>query len=201
MPPGFSEPADSRMCVEDPPPITELLHAWQMGDRKAGETLLRTVYDQLKTLARKQLRMHPASINPTELVHEWFLRSSASQQPRWENRAHFFGIASHLIRLVLVDHARRQGTRKRGSSALCVSLDQAADLPEPTTPDVLELHWALDSLAEQDQLAARLVELRYFGGLEISEAAQVLETSPSTLVRKWRAARAWLHRQLEHASG
>lgn len=136
------------------------------------------------------------TLQPTALVHEVYLRLVDQRRVDWQDRAHFFAVAAQLMRRVLVDHARRHTAAKRGDGVLCVSIDEAKDVAASEALPILALDHALGRLAEVDPDLARIVELRAFGGLTIEEAAEVLNTSPSTVKRDWRTAKAWLTREL-----
>ena len=184
--------------AESTPELTDLLRAWQDGDAEAGDRLVQKVYPQLRALAHKRLARGALTLQPTEVVHEVYLKMQRGSQPDWQDRAHFFAIAASLIRDVLVDYLRRKNSQKRGGDWQRLTLDNMVDLEgEAINPDLLDLHEALERLAALDGVAARLVELRFFGGLEIRDAVPVLGLSSATLVRKWRYARAWLRRELE----
>jgi RNA polymerase sigma factor (TIGR02999 family) len=177
--------------------ITALLQDWRRGDRAALDRLTPLVYEELRALARRHLRgeRHRLTLQPTALVHEAYLRLVGSGVP-WEDRAHFFGVASRLMRQVLVDHARARQAKKRGGEATRVELtgvDPSSSLP---AVDVLALHEALDRLAAIDATSERIVEMRYFGGLTVEETAEALSISPATVKRDWSAARAWLLREI-----
>jgi RNA polymerase sigma factor (TIGR02999 family) len=176
--------------------ITALLQEWRRGDRAALDRLTPLVYDELRALARRHLsrERHRLTLQPTALVHEAYLRLVGGGQVKWEDRAHFFGVASRLMRQVLVDHARARRAKKRGGGATLIDLTGADPSSGPHTVDVLALHEALDRLAALDAASERIVEMRYFGGLTVEETAEV--TSPATVKRDWSAARAWLLREL-----
>jgi RNA polymerase sigma factor (TIGR02999 family) len=178
--------------------ITALLQEWRRGDRAALDRLTPLVYDELRALARRHLsrERHRLTLQPTALVHEAYLRLVGGGQVKWEDRAHFFGVASRLMRQVLVDHARARRAKKRGGGATLIDLTGADPSSGPHTVDVLALHEALDRLAALDAASERIVEMRYFGGLTVEETAEVLSTSPATVKRDWSAARAWLLREL-----
>ena len=179
--------------------VTDLLQAWASGDEGALEELLPLVYDDLRRQAKRYMRAQPAghTLQTTALVHEAYLRLVGQSAVAWNGRAHFFGVAAKAMRSILVDHARARHAAKRGGSAHAITLDDAGGIagPEPSV-DVLALDEALGRLAEQDARKSRLVELRYFGGLGIEEAAAVLGVSPATAKRDWTTARAWLRREL-----
>lgn len=182
--------------------VTDLLQAWASGSQTALDELLPLVYDDLRRQARRHMRAQPAghTLQTTALVHEAYLRLVGQTSVEWKGRAHFFGVAAKAMRSILVDHARARGAAKRGGSASAITLDDAHGVAAPqASVDVLALHEALERLAEQDARKSRLVELRYFGGLGIDEAAAVLGVSPATVKREWVTARAWLKRELSVA--
>ena len=180
--------------------VTQLLLAWGAGDRSAGDMLLPAVYAELRRLATRAMRREATghTLEATALVHEAYLRLVDQRRVEWRNRAHFFGIAAQLMRRILVDHARARLAAKRGGSARLITLNEAdAAAPDAAGPiDVLALHDALDRLAALDPDQARLVELRYFAGLNIDETAEALGIAPATVKREWAIARAWLRREL-----
>jgi len=171
---------------------------WQDGDAAALDRLLPVVYDELRRLARHQLRSERSNhtLQSTALVHEAYLRLVKQGPLRVDNRAHFFGIAAGLMRQILVDHARRRGSVKRGADALTLQLDDAAMLPQKPPIDLIALDDALNTLALLDNRQSRIVELRFFGGLTIEDASDVLGLSPATVKREWATARLWLQREL-----
>ena len=188
--------------------VTRLLLAWSDGEEAAAEPLMEAVYDELRRLARAYLlrERRDHSLPATGLVHEAYLRLVDQKRARWQNRAHFFAVASKVMRRLLVDHARARSASKRGSG-LTVSLDDVnvnvdgdadADLGRvhANQPDVLALDCALEKLAGIDARQARLVELRFFGGLTFDEAAAVLDVAAITVKRDWALARTWLFREL-----
>jgi RNA polymerase sigma factor (TIGR02999 family) len=177
--------------------VTALLRAWGQGDREAGERLMPLIYQELRRQAARSLRRERRdhTLPPTAVVHETYLRLVGERAP-WVDRAHFFGVASRVMRQVLVDHARRRGAAKRGGSWTRVSLEgmgTAASTPAGEV-DVILLDQALAELAQLDAEKARVVELRFFGGLKLEETAETLGVSASTVTREWRMARAWLRR-------
>jgi len=185
--------------------VTALLLAWGQGDRAALDRLVPAVYGELRRQAARYLRreQHGHTLQPTAIVHEAYLRLVDQESVRWDSRAHFFGAAARLMRQILVDHARARQAAKRGGAARQLTLGDAAGVASSEGPsseaavDVLELHEALNRLAEFDAQMGAVVELRYFGGLTIEETAAVLGVSPATVKREWSAARAWLKRELE----
>jgi RNA polymerase sigma factor (TIGR02999 family) len=179
--------------------VTQLLVEWGGGDRAALDRLLPLVFDELRRLAASYLRRERAghTLQPTALVNEAYLRLVDQEGAQWQNRAHFFGIAANLMRQILVDHARQRSADKRGGSQLRrLSLTQAERLVKQEELDVLALNEALERLAEFDPQQARIVELKFFGGLTIEETAEVLGVSHATVEREWKLARAWLRREL-----
>jgi RNA polymerase sigma factor (TIGR02999 family) len=184
----------------DEPGITQLLDAWRTGDRTALDRLMPLVYDELKRLAGHHLRREQPghTLQSTALVNEAYLRLVRGPAVQWENRAHFYGIAARLIRQILVDHARRNGRAKRGGgTGLTLSLDEAISTPDGGRQvDLVRLEDALEALTRLDEQQSRIVELRFFTGLNIEETAEVLGISPRTVKRDWTVARAWLFREL-----
>jgi RNA polymerase sigma factor (TIGR02999 family) len=188
--------------VENPPnnpDITQLLIAWSDGQREALDNLIPIVYADLRRVAAGYMRREPPghALQPTALVHEAFVRLVDQKQVKWRNRAHFFGVAAGMMRRILVDNARRRRADKRGGGWERVTL--AGDEAAPDSHrevDVLSLHEALERLAEFDPQQERIVELRYFGGLTIEEAAEVIGISAATVVREWTIAKAWLRADL-----
>jgi RNA polymerase sigma-70 factor, ECF subfamily len=180
-------------------PVTELLRAWGDGSEEALNALLPLVEAELRRLARRYMarerRGH--TLQTTALVNEAFLRLTDARKVRWQDRAHFLGISARLMRRVLVDHARSRGYQKRGGGAHKVTLtDALAISPEPAL-DLIALDRALEGLAAVDARKARVVELRYFGGLSVEETAEVLHMSADTIKRDWRLAKLWLLHELE----
>ena len=187
------------MESEPPSEITQLLQDWRDGDGKALDALLPRVYNELRRLARYQLRNERPdhTLQSAALVHEAYLRLVGVSAPQqWESRTHFFAIAAQLMRQILVDYARRHGTVKRGGSICKLSLEDAMATPRRAPVDVVALDDALQALARIDERQSRVVELRFFAGLSLNEISKVLEIAPATVQRDWTAARAWLHREL-----
>jgi RNA polymerase sigma factor (TIGR02999 family) len=180
--------------------VTRILNAIDRGQPLAAEQLLPLVYDQLRHLAAQKLaHERPGhTLDPTALVHEAYLRLvDAAEQPRWENRRHFFAAAAEAMRRILIDNARRKRSGKHGGGLVRQDLDEATAAVEGPDDDVLALDEALRKLAAQDPVKAELVNLRYFGGLTSDEAARALGISSTTAERYWTYARAWLHRQIQ----
>ena len=183
-----------------PAAVTVLLARAQAGDRDVTNELFPLVYDELRSLADRFLSAEPRghTLQPTALVHEAYLRLVGPADCGWESRAHFFGAAAQAIRRILLDRARTRRSERRGGGRRNLPLEAAGEIavggPEL---DVLALDEALARLAQLDASFARVVELRFFGGLGVDETAEILGTSPSKVERLWRFARAWLHRELE----
>ena len=169
-----------------------------MRDKPALDELMPIVYDELRRLAQRYLsRERPGhTLQTTALVHEAYLRLVEQKSVDWQNRAQFFGIAAQMMRRILINHARERNAQKRQGYATKVSLDEAISVFENREVDLVALDEALDKLAALDPQQAQIVELRFFGGLTIEEAAEVIEISPATTKREWEAAKLWLRRQL-----
>ena len=182
--------------------ITRLLADWSNGDQRALEKLTPLVYEELRRLAKRYLRQERPghTLQSTALVHEAYLKLVGQHDVRWQNRAHFLGIAARLIRRILVDYARNRYAQKRGAEAPKLSLDEALAVSEGRDLDLVSLDEALQALAEFDERQSRIVELRFFAGLSIDEAAELLRVSPATIKREWTAARAWLFREMTRHS-
>lgn len=178
--------------------ITRQLTAARDGDTAALDQLFPLVYDELKRLARAELARERAghTLQPTALVHEAYLRLAAQHAADGLGRAYFFSLAASMMRRILVNHARDRAAQKRGGGVAALTLSQAEGVAEGDGVDVLGLHAALETLALLDARQARVVELKFFGGLEIEEIAQVLAMSPATVRRDWSLARLWLGREL-----
>ena len=187
------------MQMEGPGSISKLLAAWRSGEPAALEQLTPMVYGELHRLARAYLRRGQPnqSLQPTALINEAFLRLLGQPQAiEWENRAHFFGIAARLMRLILVDQARAHRAAKRGGAAVTITLDDNMALSPKGAPDVLEVDEALQRLAEVDERKARVIELRYFGGMDREEVAAAMGLTLATVKRDLRLGEAWLRRFL-----
>jgi RNA polymerase sigma factor (TIGR02999 family) len=179
--------------------ISQLLIAWGRGEPAALEQLTPQIYQQLHKVARAYLRGRPnQSLQPTALINEAYLRLLDQSQPvEFENRAHFFGIAARVMRLILVDHARAHYAAKRGGAALAVTLEDGLAVTPGRTPGVLEIHEALDRLAEVDERKAKVIEMRYFGGMDREEVAAALGLTLATVKRDLRLGEAWLRTFLD----
>jgi RNA polymerase sigma factor (TIGR02999 family) len=181
------------------PDITALLDDWARGDSHALDRLLPLVYAELRRIAARQLRRERTghTLQPTALVHEAYLKLVDQRRVGWLNRAHFYGVASQVMRRLLVDHARRHNADKRGHGVEWVSIDEALNVPAPDQIPVLLLDDVIGRLEKLDRRLAQLVEVRAFGGCTLEEAAEVLHVSKSTAKREWRTAKAWLMRELQ----
>jgi len=178
--------------------ITRLLNAWQDGDAAARDRLFVVVYDELRRRASAQLRRERQghTLRPTALVHEAYLRLMGQDRAKWQNRSQFFAIASEMMRRVLVDHAREHKADKRGGAAVRVALAEDVAATDAREVDLIALDSALDELAAMDPRQGRVVEMRFFGGLDTAQIADVLDVSRATVDRDWRFARTWLYRRL-----
>jgi len=179
------------------PDVTGLLVAWSQGDEGARTRLVEAVYAELRRLARGYLQRERAdhSLPPTALVHEVYLKLVDQRRVQWQNRTQFFAIAAHLMRRLLVDHARSHQAQKRGAGDRVPLEDRDAAF-DPFTVDVVALDVALQRLAATYPRQSQLVELRFFGGLTVEEIAAVLDVAPITVKRDWALAKAWLYREL-----
>jgi RNA polymerase sigma-70 factor, ECF subfamily len=185
--------------VKTPPcgEVSGLLRAWSDGDQRALERLTPIVYDELHRLARRYMKRERAghSLQTTALVNEAYMRLVDDRRMQWQNRAHFFAVAAQMMRRILVEHARRHNL-KRGGGVQHVSLEEAAVVGGDEDTDLMALDDAMNALARIDTRKVRVVETRFFGGLSIEETAEELKVSPITVKRDWRAAKAWLYREL-----
>lgn len=186
------------MTTVSPQEITRLLADWSKGDREALERLTPLVHAELRRIARRQMGRESAghTLQATALVNEAYLRLAGRDGFEWHDRLHFFAVCAQVMRHVLIDHARARARDKRGGGAARVSLDGAGLVAAGRTPDLLALDEALRDLEAVDGRKARIIELRYFAGLTIEEAAEVLKVAPVTVRRQERMARAWLRRAL-----
>ena len=182
--------------------VTELLAHWSQGDDAALAELTPLVYEELRRLAHHFMegQRPDHTLQTTALVNEAYLRLADQTNPSWQNRAHFFAVAARAMRQILVSHARGQRSEKRGAGARKVGLDEAAIVSPEESKEIVDLHEALERLATLDSRKAQVVELKYFGGLNYDEMAEVLKISPVTVRRDWEFARAWLHTELHNAS-
>jgi RNA polymerase sigma factor (TIGR02999 family) len=178
--------------------VTQLLLDWGKGDKSALDKLMPLVYGELRKLARRHLhKERPGqTLQTTDLIHETYLKLVDQRRVQWQNRAHFFGVSAQLMRRILVDRARRKKRIKRGGGADVITLDESVVADEKSPLDLVAFDEALTRLADIDQRKAHVVELRFFGGLSIDEAAEFLKISNITVIRESRMAKAWLHRAL-----
>src|SRR5438128_3531373 len=175
--------------------ISELLLKWSDGDNLARDQLMPLVYDELRRLAKRHLRREPPdiSLQPTVIVHEVYLRLIEQKGVNWQHRAQFFGLAAHLIRNILIDHARRRQAAKRGGGQCRLSLSDADRFDGQPEVELIALNDALEKLAALKPDHSRSIELRFFGGLTVEETAEVMGVSPVTVHRYWNFAKAWLY--------
>ena len=178
--------------------VTDLLRAWSQGDQQARDALFPLVYADLRRCAARCLRgeRRGHTLEPTALVHEAFLRLVDQSRVSWQGRAHFFGLAAQMMRRILVDHARRRQAARRGGTWCRVELDEGSASAGARDVDLVALDEALSELSRLDEQQARLVEVRFFGGLSIEDAAQAMALSVKTVKREWRLARAFLHSRI-----
>ncbi len=183
--------------------VTRILEAITAGDERAGDELFGLVYDELRAIAGKFMRGERSdhTLQPTALVHEAYLRLFGKEAPRWENRAHFFGTAAEAMRRILVDHARRKLSLKRGGDHERVEVAEIAEATRTELEEILTLDQALSRLEALDETMARVVKLRYFAGLSVRQTADAMDISPRSVNRSWTGARAWLRREIERREG
>jgi RNA polymerase sigma-70 factor, ECF subfamily len=181
--------------------VSQLLQRWSDGDSEALDQLMPLVYGELRRMARRYMHQQPAghTLQTTALIHEAYMRLAGQEEKHWENRAHFFGVAAQAMRHILVDYARARQTAKRGGEARAVSLEEAALVSEERAAELLALDDALAELAQLSPRQCQTVELRYFGGLSVTETAEVLKVSSDTVMRDWGQAKAWLYRALNRS--
>ncbi len=181
--------------------ITQLLVDWSKGDEFALEQLMPLVYEELRRMARRYMRRQPSghTFQTTELIHEAYLKLAKQEEPNWQNRAHFFGAAAQAMRHILVDYARSKNSKKRGGLAEKITLADNLVAAENRSEEIVALDDALKQLAVLDERKSRVVEMKFFGGLNIEEIAEVLKLSPETVKRDWKFARTWLLRELAGA--
>ena len=178
--------------------VTQLLIDWSNGDQSAFDKLMPLIDEELRRLAHHYMSRERAghTLQTTALVNEAFLKLVNRKNLQWQNRAHFFGLAAQVMRTILVDHARSHASAKRGGGARNLELDEAMLMSQQKASEVVALDEALNQLALIDSRQSRIVELRFFGGLTVEEAAEVLHVSSVTIKREWSTAKAWLHREL-----
>jgi len=187
------------MMTLSTPGLTELLSDWQQGDQSALNKLTPLVYDELRRIAHRyvQRERNGHTLDTTALVNEAYLRLAGQKKIDWQNRSHFFAFTAQVMRHILIDHARRRRYAKHGGDAAQASLAEAELMSQERASELVALDEALDQLAQLDLRKSRVVELRYFGGLDLAETAEVLEVSIMTVRRDWRAAKAWLYRRMK----
>jgi RNA polymerase sigma-70 factor (ECF subfamily) len=195
--PLMPDPQDGEAGRAAKDQVRELLRAWNDGDTSALERLTPIVYEELHRLARRYMRgERPGhSLQTTALVNEAYMRLVGYERMQWQNRAHFLAVAAQLMRRILVEHARRHNL-KRGGGVPHVSLEEAALVGGDRAADLVALDDAMNTLAQLDPRKAQVVEMRFFGGLNVDETADVLKVSPATVMRDWSTAKAWLYREL-----
>jgi RNA polymerase sigma factor (TIGR02999 family) len=196
---GYQEELMDEPSVS-PHRVTELLEQWSRGEDAALAELTPLVYEELRRLAHHFMEGQPPDhiLQTTMLVNEAYLRLADQTSPNWQNRAHFFAVAARAMRQILVNYAKSQRAQKRGGGAVKVELDQAALVSPEESKEIIDLHEALERLASLDSRKAEVVELKYFGGLNYDEMAEVLKISPVTVRRDWEFARAWLYTELQN---
>lgn len=179
--------------------VTEMLQEWSdSGDRESFDKLIPIVYEELRRQAARYLQRERQghTLQTTALVHEAYVRLIDQAGVRWQNRAHFFGIAAEMMRRILVDHARKRGAAKRGGDTVKITLNEGLNASRERNLDLITVDEALTKLAALDQQQARVIELRFFGGLNVRETAEVLGISERTVKRDWQVAKAWIRREL-----
>jgi|ERR1051325_2301595 RNA polymerase sigma factor (TIGR02999 family) len=178
--------------------VTQLLREWNAGRPEARDQLMRLVYDPLRDIAERHFyrEREGHTLQPTALVHELYVRLADQRRVDWQDRVHFFAVAAQVMRRILVDHARRKKSDKRGGDAISITIDTALEVCEERDFDLVALDLALERLGEIFPQQARIVELRFYGGLTIDETAEALGISAATISREWTMARAWLRRAM-----
>ncbi|MFK7844457.1 MAG: ECF-type sigma factor [Rhodothermales bacterium] len=178
--------------------VTQLLIKWRAGETDAFEALMPLVYEELRRLAHHYLKNERSdhTFHTTDLVHEAYLNLAGKDGAEWENRTHFFAVAAHAMRAILIDYARRRNRKKRGGGQVDLRLEDVHVWSENHLEDLISLDQAMNLLAEIDIRLCQIVECRYFGGLTISETAEALDISPATVKRDWQVAKAWLRRAI-----
>ena len=187
------------MSTPSPGDVTELLRAWGRGEEAALDRLIPLVYRDLHLRARRCMAGERVehSLQTTALIHEAYLRLVGPSPAHWENRGHFFAVAARVMRRILVDHARARRAQKRGGTANPVTLDEQLVVAGGPDRDLVSLDDALKALATFDERKARVVEMRFFGGLSVEETAEALKVSPQTVLRDWKLAKVWLLREMK----
>jgi RNA polymerase sigma-70 factor, ECF subfamily len=190
------------MTAEGPEDVTRLLVAWSNGDAAARDSLMHLIYAELHRLAARYMRSEGPghTLNTTALVNEAYLRLVNQNNVNWQNRAHFFAVSAQAMRNILIDMARTRNRLRRGGGAQHVSLDDALVFSESRAEELIALDDALTHLAKLDERKSRIVEMRYFAGLNAEETAEVLKVSVATVDREWKRARAWLYNELKNSA-
>lgn len=197
----FILPYERTMPDSSGPDTTQLLRAWANGDQEALQQLTPRVYRELRRVASRMLQREPSghTLQTTDLVHEAYLRLAGADDLAWQDRAHFFAVAAGMMRRILLDRARRKVAAKRGGRRQRLNLNETLDVAQSQARELIALDDALFALAKFDLRKARIVELRFFGGLSVKETAEVVRVSGDTVMREWQLARAWLKKEI--ASG
>jgi RNA polymerase sigma-70 factor (ECF subfamily) len=192
-------PTEESSLANAPRDVTQLLTNWRNGDKSALDEMTPVLYDELRRLARYFLAAERSdhTLQPTALVHEAYLRLVSQNAVDWRNRAHFLGVAATMMRRILVNHAEARRAAKREGYAQALSIEDALEVSTHPELDLIDLNRALEELSQLDAQQARVVELRYFGGLSIEETAEVLSVSPATVKRDWTTARLWLTHRMD----
>lgn len=179
--------------------VTSLLLEWKAGNEEAQNHLLPLLYGELHRLAAHYIRneREARTLQPTALVHEAYVRLVQQKLPDWQSRAHFFGVAAHLMRQLLVENARRHNAEKRGGGVANVPLEEALRFAPERSQSIIDLDCALQALAKFDERKCKIVELRFFGGMTVEEVAQAMDLSTATVGREQRLAEAWLYREMQ----
>ena len=179
--------------------ISLLLIDWSKGDEYALEQLMPLVYEELRRMARNYMRRQPSghTFQTTDLIHEAYLKIAGGEQPNWQSRSHFFGVAAKAMRHILVDYARSKNNRKRGGWQERVTLKENMRVTNQSSEEIVALDDALNRLAALDDRKVRVVEMKFFAGLHVAEIAEVLKVSPETVKRDWSFAQTWLLRELQ----
>jgi len=190
------------MSSKSPHEVTDLLNEWGRGNKVALDELTPLVYEELRKIARRHMSRERSghTLQTTALVNEAYLKLVSQKEVRWQDRAHFFALSAQLMRHILIDHARKRGYQKRGGGGQQVTLDEVAIVSQERDDELMALDEALKELAARDELKGRIVELRYFGGLNVDEVAEVLQIAPVTVKRHWKAAKAWLYHALKSSN-